>query len=68
MAVKLRIENEDELVIEEGDDDLVAAMIAGCEGDLIINHPLLPNGKLKIKKIKDKDGNVLKDKTKEKEK
>lgn len=64
MAVKLRIENNDELVIEEGDGDLIAEMIKGCEGKLTIRNPRIKGGKIEVKKIKDKDGKVLKDKTK----
>ena len=61
MGVKLKIE-KDELTIEEGDNDLIAAMIKGCEGEVTIKCPYVTGGKVKIKKIKDKNGTVLKEK------
>lgn len=60
---KYKVEG-DTLTVEEGENDLVTQMIAGCQGTVIIKNPLIKGGKREIKKIKDKNGNIIKDKTK----
>lgn len=48
---KIKVE-KNELFIEEGDDSLIAKLIAGCSGKISINSPLIKRKINKITKVK----------------
>lgn len=48
---KLKVE-KNELFIEEGDDSLVAKLIAGCKGKINIKTPLIKRTITKVTKVK----------------
>jgi hypothetical protein len=56
--MKLKIEN-DTAIIEEGENDLIAKMIAGCTGKVTIKSPYVKGGRREITQLKDKNGKTI---------
>ena len=54
----MKIENNT-AIIEDGDNNFVSKLIAGCEGKITIKSPFIKGGKREITQVKDKNGKII---------